>query len=374
MSTSSQDKTEQPSEQKLRKAREEGQIARSKELNTAGLLVFGGLAMYWMVSGFSELFISLMHGVSKFDWQGTRHPDMMMQWLGDALQLMLMKLFPFLAALSVLALLLSQIPGGFIFSWKNIHPKFSKLNPFSGLKRMFSIHALSELFKSTLKVVLIGGTLILLLHYHWPALLMMNRVPASVALAEALQMLALSFVILGCVLMLVALFDVPYQRWSFLKKLKMTKQEVKEEHKNAEGNPEVKRRIRQVQMMFARASIDKRVPKADVIIINPTHYSVAIQYNTKRAKAPYVIAKGVDSMALRIRQVATKHNKAILELPDLTRAVYYSTRIDQEIPAGLYTAVAYVLNHVMQLQEYRAGRGKKPGQLSMLPIPPELRQ
>ena len=204
--------------------------------------------------------------------------------------------------------------------------------------------------------------------------MMMNRVDPTVALNEALHMLAQAFVILGCVLMLIALVDVPYQLWSFMRKLRMTKQEVKQEHKNSEGSPEVKRRIRQVQMMFARARIDKRVPQADVVIVNPTHYAVAIRYDPKRANAPYVIAKGVDSMALRIREVAGRHHKLVLDLPDLTRAIYYSTRIDQEVPAGLYTAVAYVLNHVLQLQAYRAGRGQKPLPLPSLHIPPELRQ
>lgn len=372
--SSSQDKTEQASPQKLRKAREEGQVARSKELSSAGLLLFGGLAMFWMVPSLGQFFARLMRAPQRFDWQGQRDPQMMVQWLGDALWQMLLALLPLFAFIAGLLVVLSIVPGGMILVWGNLMPKFGKLNPLSGLARMFSVHSLMELGKACLKVLLLGCTLALLLQHNWPRLMMMNRVDPAVALAEALHMLAQAFVILGCVLMLIALVDVPYQLWSFMRKLRMTKQEVKQEHKNSEGSPEVKRRIRQVQMMFARARIDKRVPQADVVIVNPTHYAVAIRYDPKRANAPYVIAKGVDSMALRIREVAGRHHKMVLDLPELTRAIYYSTRIDQEVPAGLYTAVAYVLNHVLQLQAYRAGRGQKPLPLPSLHIPPELRQ
>lgn len=371
---SSQDKTEEASPQKLRKARQEGQIARSKELTSAGLMLFGGLAMFWMVPSFGQLFSSLMRGPARFDWQGARAPEMMLAWAGEALMEMILTLLPFFLFLAGLLIAFSLVPGGFILAWKNCFPKFGKMNPFSGLKRMFSSQSLMELGKSTLKVVLLGCTLAGLLHHNWDALLMMNRVDPSVAMSQALHILALAFVILGCVMMLVALVDAPYQRWALLKKLRMTKQEVKDEHKNSEGSPEVKRRIRQVQMMFARARIDKRVPNADVVIVNPTHYAVALKYDAKRAKAPYVIAKGIDTMAWRIRDVAVRNGKNVIELPELTRAVYYSTRIDQEVPAGLYTAVAYVLNHVLLLEAYRNGRGRKPAPMPTLPIPKELRQ
>ncbi|MFC3913474.1 flagellar biosynthesis protein FlhB [Pseudaeromonas sharmana] len=369
---SSQDKTEQPSARKRRQAREQGQVARSKELASAGLMLFGGLAMFWLVPRFGDLFMRLMQGPATFDWKGARSPAMMTRWLGEALIDMLWTLLPLFLLLGGLLIALSMVPGGMVLAWGNLLPKFSKLNPISGLKRMFSSHSLMELLKSFLKITLLGGTLAALLHHYWPQLLLMNRQPPSVALQQGLHILALAFVIFGCVLMLVALLDVPYQHWSLLRQLRMTKQEVRDEHKSTEGNPEIKRRIRQVQMMFARARIEKRVPTADVVIVNPTHYAVAICYDPKRAKAPYVIAKGVDSMALRIRDVANRHKRTVLTIPDLTRAIYYSTRIDQEVPAALYTAVAYVLNHVLQLEAYRAGRGRAPRPLPLLPIPPDL--
>ncbi|MCH7376207.1 flagellar biosynthesis protein FlhB [Aeromonas sp. MR19] len=371
---SAQDKTEEASSQKLRKAREEGQIARSKELSSAGLLLLGGLAMQWMVPSFGHFFAELMKRPQRFDWQGTRDPQMMIHWTAEALLSMLWVLLPLFGFLALLLVLLSIVPGGMVLTWKKLLPSAEKLNPLKGLKRMFSTHSLMELLKSVLKILLIGSTLALMLQHQWPLLMMMNRMPPQAAMEQALRTLSQAFILLGSVQMLIAVLDVPYQRWSLNKQLRMTKQEVKDEHRNSEGRPEIKAKIRQVQGMLARARIEQRVPQADVIIVNPTHYAVAIKYDPERANAPYVIAKGIDGMAERIRQVAKQHDKMVMSLPDLTRAIYYSTRVDQEVPAGLYTAVAYVLNHVLQLRAYAAGKGKKPTPLAPLHVPPELRQ
>ncbi|HCT5132529.1 TPA: flagellar biosynthesis protein FlhB [Aeromonas hydrophila] len=371
---SAQDKTEEASSQKLRKAREEGQIARSKELSSAGLLLLGGLAMQWMVPSFGNFFAELMKRPQRFDWQGVRDPQMMLHWTAEALLSMLWVLLPLFGFLALLLVMLSIVPGGMVLTWKKLLPSAEKINPLKGLKRMFSSHSMMELLKSVLKILLIGSTLALMLQHQWPLLMMMNRMPPQAAMEQALRILSQAFILLGSVQMLIAVLDVPYQRWSLNKQLRMTKQEVKDEHKNSEGRPEIKAKIRQVQGMLARARIEQRVPQADVIIVNPTHYAVAIKYDPARANAPYVIAKGVDGMAERIRQVAKQHDKMVMSLPELTRAIYYSTRVDQEVPAGLYTAVAYVLNHVLQLRAYAAGKGKKPNPLAPLHVPPELRQ
>ncbi|MGK8174706.1 flagellar biosynthesis protein FlhB [Aeromonas dhakensis] len=371
---SAQDKTEEASSQKLRKAREEGQIARSKELSSAGLLLLGGLAMQWMVPSFGNFFAELMKRPQRFDWQGAQEPQMMIHWTAESLLSMLWVLLPLFGFLALLLVLLSIVPGGMVLTWKKLLPSAEKINPLKGLKRMFSSHSMMELLKSVLKILLIGSTLALMLQHQWPLLMMMNRMPPQAAMEQALRILSQAFILLGSVQMLIAVLDVPYQRWSLNKQLRMTKQEVKDEHKNSEGRPEIKAKIRQVQGMLARARIEQRVPQADVIIVNPTHYAVAIKYDPARANAPYVIAKGVDGMAERIRQVAKQHDKMIMSLPELTRAIYYSTRVDQEVPAGLYTAVAYVLNHVLQLRAYAAGKGKKPTPLAPLYVPPELRQ
>ena len=372
--SSAQDKTEKSTPQKRRRARQEGQIARSRELSTAGLFLFGGLVMSWWAPVFGRFFAELMTYQLRHAWSGGTNADVLEQQLGLALWQSFMLLGPLFAALAVLLILLGLVPGGFILVWTMLLPKFNRLNPIAGLGRMFSWHGIMEMLKSLLKIGLIGGTLYFLLRHHWQALRLMNRQPLQDSIEQGLGLLSFGFVAMGAVMLLIALIDAPFQYWSLLRKLRMTKQEVREEHKNTEGRPEVKSRIRQVQMAFARARIQQRVPEADLVIVNPTHYAVAIKYDARKASAPYVIAKGVDAMALKIREVAQQHRKTVLELPDLTRAVYYSTRIDQEIPAGLYTAVAYVLTHVLQLEAYRRGRARKPEPLPELRIPNELRR
>lgn len=368
--SSAQDRTEKSTPQKRRRARREGQIARSRELTSAGLFLFGGLAMIWWAPLFGGFFAELMRYQLRNAWSA----GLPQEQLGLALWQVITLLGPLFAALAVVLVLLGLVPGGFILVWSSLLPKFNRLDPIAGLKRMFSWHGVMEMLKSLLKIGLIGATLYFLLSHYWQVLRLMNRQPLVESIGQGLHLLAFSFMAMGGALLFIALIDVPFQFWSLLRKLRMTKQEVREEHKNTEGRPEVKSRIRQVQMAFARARIQQRVPEADLVIVNPTHYAVAIKYDMRRASAPYVIAKGVDAMALRIREVAQQHDKTVLELPDLTRAVYYSTRIDQEIPAGLYTAVAYVLTHVLQLDAYRRGRARKPSPLPALRIPEELRR
>ncbi|GAA3561021.1 flagellar biosynthesis protein FlhB [Marinobacter xestospongiae] len=370
---SSQDKSEEPTEQRLRKAREEGQIARSRELQSAALVGIGGVLLL-MSSFLTQFARDLMVQHFELDRAAATDPAMMLQHLGSALELGLGAMLPFLITLWLIGAVSGMVPGGWLTSGKAIQPQLKRLNPLSGLKRMFSSQSLVELAKSSLKVVLLFGVMVWLLWTHADDLVAINRLPLGAAIGEGVRLLGLALMAMGLVLLFIALLDVPYQRWSMVKKLKMTKQEVKDEHKNTEGRPEVKQRIREIQMQMSRQRIDQRVPEADVVITNPTHYAVAIRYAPDTADAPYVIAKGVDDLALRIRDVATKNNKTILELPELTRAVYHSTRIDQEIPAGLFNAVAHVLMYVMQLNAWKARRGHKPAPLPRFQIPDSLRK
>lgn len=371
---SAQDKSEKPSQQKLNNARKEGQIARSKELSTAAMFLMGGVCTLWLAPRFGDFFSSLMTNQFQLSRDATRVPEMMPEMAGQALLDMLMAMMPLFLVLAILLVLVGMVPGGFLFVLKNVMPKGEKLNPLKGLKRMVSKETLVELVKSMLKILLIGSTLAIMLYQNWSTLLMMSQMPMLRAMEAGLKMLSMAFIIMGVVLFLVAAIDVPYQRWSLLNKLKMTKQEVKEEHKNSEGSPEVKKRIRSIQQQLSQASIDRRVPDADVVIVNPTHYAVAIKYDINRAEAPFVVAKGVDNMARRIREVAGRSDLEIVSVPELTRAIYYSTRVDQEVPGDLYTAVAYVLTHVMQLKAYKQGRGAKPVPLPSLSIPASLRR
>ncbi|MDX3774300.1 flagellar biosynthesis protein FlhB [Chromatiaceae bacterium AAb-1] len=369
---SSQEKSEKPTDKRLRESRKDGQIARSKELNTAILLMLGVAGLLWFSGIFIELFYTLMRKSFQLDHTMLTNSKLMPVAVADAFLRMLGAVFPFLFLLSAAMWITGSMPGGFSFSGKLMVPKFSKLDPIKGLGKLVSMNSLVELAKSVIKIMLIGGCLYGFMTQLWDRLLFLQRVNLTQALMDGLSILSLCMMILVSLLLLVAVIDVPWQKHSISKKVKMTKQEVKEERKSSDGSPELKGRIRQIQYQMANRRIEERVPKADVIVTNPTHYAVAIRYSEKNARAPYVVAKGIDEMALRIRAVGQRSQLEVLEVPVLARAIYYSTRVDQEIPKGLYTAVAYVLTYVMQLKAYKAGKGQKPAPLPALDIPTSL--
>ena len=370
--SSSQEKTEQPTAKRLEKGHKEGQIARSKELNTAVLLILGIAGLLWFAQLFLTLFMQLMQRSLQLNKAMLADEKLMPVAVGQAFSDMLGTLLPFLFLLFIAMVITGVLPGGFIYSAKLFSPRFQQLNPLKGLARMFSLNALVELGKSILKITLLAGCLYLFLSQLWQRLLMLQRLDLNVALQEGMGLLALCLMLTACALLLIAAIDVPYQAHKIAKELKMTKQEVKEERKSADGSPEIKSRIRQIQFQMANRRIEERVPKADVIVMNPTHYAVAIRYSEKDARAPYVVAKGIDEIALRIKGVAQRHQIEVLEVPVLARAIYYSTRVDQEVPKGLYTAIAYVLTYVMQLKAYKHGRGQQPAPLPALEIPKSL--
>lgn len=366
---SAQDKSEQPTEQKKRKARRDGQIARSKDLNTAVLLLLGGLMVWWQVGALSVFFKQIFVLNFELSAEATRDPEFMMRYLEQSLLAAMWALLPLFLTLSLLLLASGLLPGGLILSLGNLQFKASRLNPLSGLKRMFSKQTLVELLKSILKVGLLGGALVGTLYSQWERLIFLGRQSLYTGFSQGLGMLVLAILVLCAMLVLIAAIDVPFQRWSMLQKLKMTKQEVKDEHKNTDGRPEIKQRIRQVQFQMAQQRIEQRVPEADVVILNPTHYAVAIKYDANRAEAPFVVAKGCDALAMRIKELAYQHECEVITIPALTRAIYYSTRVDQQVPAGLYSAVAYVLTYVLQLRAHRQGSGRAPSQLPEFNIP-----
>lgn len=371
---STQDKSEEASQQKIDKAKKDGQLARSKELGTAGLLFIGGIAFLWFAPLFSVFFSQLMSKQLQLNWAATRDPSLMMQMFSQAIIDMLLVLIPFILMLNIVLVLLGLFPGGFIFVLKSVMPKMSKLNPLTGLKRMVSKESLVELLKSILKITLITLTMASILNHYWAQLFSMAQMPLIRSIETGMKIISLAFIIMGASLLLVAAIDVPYQRLAMLKKLKMSKQEVKDEHKSSEGRPEIKQRIKQIQRQMSQASMEKMVPNADVVIVNPSHYAVALKYDHSRSPAPFLVAKGVDNMAQRIKEIAYKHDLEVIESPGLTRAIYYSTQVDQEIPGALYTAVAYILTYIIQLKAYRQGRGKAPNTLPDFSIPDTLRR
>ncbi|ENY70983.1 flagellar biosynthetic protein FlhB [Aeromonas diversa CDC 2478-85] len=266
--------------------------------------------------------------------------------------------------------------GGYNFSTEAMQPKFSKLNPLSGLKRIFGVQSLVELLKSIAKVLFIALFAWWLLASQFDHLMHLSVEGFPGGLLDAIELFLWMILVLCCSLLPIVAIDVPFQQWNHTRQLKMTKQEVKEEYENSEGKPEIKGKRRQLQMEMAMRRMMGDVPKADVIITNPSHYSVALQYDAnKPGAAPKVLAKGVDEVAMKIREIAREYEIPILPSPALTRAIYHSTELGQEIPEGLFAAVAQVLAYVYQLKQFRRGRSHRPKPLAQdLPIPDEYRK
>lgn len=368
---SSQEKTEEASAQKLKKSRDEGQVARSKDLATTISLLVTLFVLKYSFGFYADT----LHESFRISYINFQQAEMDLNdlplLLTQNLLLFGMLLLPLLIT-PLLVICLSLVPGGWVFASKNFMPQFSRLNPLKGLAKIVSAQNWSELLKSLLKIT------VLLLAAWWlvidasARLLEFQRMDLTSAITQAFELLFNTTLILLAVFVLFSVIDIPLQRFFFLKKLRMTKQDVKEEHKNQEGRPEVKARIKQLQRQMLQRQINRVIKNADVVIVNPQHYAVALKYDLKKAKAPYVLAKGVDDIALYIKKLAAKHQLEIVEVPPLARAIYFTTQINQQIPAPLYTAVAHVLSYILQLRAYRQGRRNKPQLANNLNIPASM--
>ncbi|NHB87781.1 flagellar biosynthesis protein FlhB [Photorhabdus tasmaniensis] len=366
------EKTEEPTPHKREKARKEGQIARSRELSSI-LMLTSGLSLLWM-SGQSithELSLMVFEGFN-FDHRMVSNDKQMVQQIGRLLRQAVWALLPVFAGLVFVALSAPALLGGLVFSTKSIKFDTKKLNPISGLKRIFSMNALAELFKALLKAGFVGIGAALFLWMNWPAMLRLIAQPPLLALDDAMQMLVFAGYVVVFMLIPMVAFDVVYQIYSHLKKLRMTRQEIKDEFKEQEGDPHVKARIRQQQRAAARQRMMADVPKADVIVTNPTHYAVALKYDDKAMSAPRVLAKGAGIIALRIKEIGTENRIPLLEAPPLARALYRHSEVGGHIPATLYAAVAEVLAWVYQLKRWKREGGLKPKKPENLPVPPAL--
>ncbi|BFO10700.1 flagellar biosynthesis protein FlhB [Serratia rubidaea] len=299
----------------------------------------------------------MLAGGLHFDHGMVNNDRQMLRQLGTLLRQAVWALLPVLAGLVLVALTAPMLLGGLLFSAKSLKFDLKRLNPLSGLKRIFSSQVLAELLKGVLKALLVGWVTGLYLWHNWAAMLHLVTQQPLDAMGNALQMVVFCglLVVLGLVPMVA--FDVFYQLWSHFKKLKMTKQDIRDEFKEQEGDPHVKGRIRQQQRAAARRRMMADVPKADVIVTNPTHYAVALQYNDKKMSAPKVLAKGAGDIALRIRELAGEHRIPLLEAPPLARALYRHSEIGQHIPTTLYAAVAEVLAWVYQLRRWQREGG-----------------
>ncbi len=373
-SESGADKSEEPTEKRLRESREKGQLARSRELSTVAVTLGGIGGLLASGGGLAQTLMAMMQGTFELSRETLLDEGAMVRLLMGSGLMALEAIMPLLIALLIASIVGPVALGGWLFSAKAMAPKVSRMNPAAGLKRMFSTKALVELLKALGKFLVVLGVALLVLSAYQDDLLSIAKQPLDLAIMHSVEIVGWCALWMACGLILIAAVDVPFQLWDNKQKLMMTKQEVKDEYKDSEGKPEVKSRIRQLQREAAQRRMMQAVPEADVVITNPTHFAVALKYDGDKGGAPRLVAKGGDFVALKIREIAQEHKVTVLESPALARAVYYSTELDQEIPAGLYLAVAQVLAYVYQLRQYRSGKGRRPDPLNNLPIPPDLRR
>ena len=373
-SESGADKTEDPTEKRKKDSREKGEIARSKELNTLAIMLAGSIGLIVFGGALAQDMMEIMRYNFTLNRETLLTTDSMGAFLLHSGKVALIALQPVLITLLIAALIGPIALGGWLLAAGSLAPKFSRMNPAAGLKRMFSAKALVELLKALAKFFIILIVALLVLKADIDDLQRIAHEPLELAVIHSLQVVAWSALWMACGLILIAAVDVPVQLWESHKKLLMTKQEVRDEHKDQEGRPEVKQRIRQTQREMSQRRMMSAIPDADVIITNPTHFAVALKYDAEKGAAPILLAKGSDFLALKIREIGAKHDILLLESPALARSIYYSTELEQEIPAGLYLAVAQVLAYVYQIRQYQAGKGKRPDPLKDLPIPPDLRR
>lgn len=370
---SSQEKTEEPTPRRLQKARDEGQVPRSKELGTTMVLVMGAAGLLMFGPFMSERIAAMAKHSFSFDRDTAFDTGMMTSYLDASALEAAIALAPWLVVVLIAAFAGPLLVGGWLFSGKAITPKLDRLNPLSGLKRMFSANSLVELFKAWAKVLVVGTVAWLTLMFFFQDAMRIQYENTESAIDHAVTIIIWSVLALCASTALIAIVDVPWQIYSFTKKMRMSMQEIKDEYKETEGKPEVKSKVRQLQREVAQRRMMADVPEADVVITNPTHYSVALRYDAGASAAPVLLAKGSDRVALKIREIAKENNVPQMQAPPLARALYTHTKVGDEIPEGLYVAVAQVLAYIYQMDQFAKGKGPKPERKPDMPIPRDLR-
>lgn len=366
------EKTEPASPRRLEKAREEGQVARSRELVTFVMLATGLGCLWTSGEMMTERLGSALRNGLQFERASAFDASHMLVQAGSAVLQALQALLPLLGFMLVAALVAPMLLGGWLLSGKSLAPNFSKLNPIAGIGRMFSTETLAELIKTIVKSLLVGGVAWWVISDNLAEIMALMSEPVHEALAHTVRLVAVSCALIIASLLLVAAIDVPYQLWSHSRKLRMSREDLRQEQKESDGDPQVKAQIRRQQQQMAKRRMMAEVPKADIIVTNPTHFAVALKYSDKAMRAPRVIAKGTDLVALRIRALAEEHNIPVLEAPPLTRALYRHTRLDAEIPVALYSAVAEVLAWAYQLHRQAKEGGAVPPAPKNLAVPETL--
>jgi flagellar biosynthetic protein FlhB len=367
------EKTEEPTAKKLSDARGKGQIARSKDLGTLFVLVGSACAMLMMGSSLTHAMASMMKRLFSFSREEAMDVNSLFKIIEEGVTLVVAPMLWIFVIIAVAALIGNTLLGGMSLSWKAAAPKANKLSPIAGFKRMFGVQAYVELIKSILKFFVVFIVSYLLLTGLFEEILGLSRESIPNNFEHATTMLLWMFLVLAMSIGIIVVIDAPYQVWNHTKQLRMTKQDIKDEHKNSEGSPETKGRIRRAQYEASQRQMMAEVPNSDVIITNPTHYSVALKYDPAVGGAPVVIAKGADQMAIHIRTIAKEHNVEIIQSPALARSLFYTTEAGEDIPEELFAAVAQVLAFIFQLTEHKKGRAKKPSPIAKkLPIPDDF--
>lgn len=369
------EKTEDPTSKRQTEAKNKGQIARSRELATTLVLIGSAAALLFIGKNIGIALYHVMQRSFTLSRDETYDFNHMFQIMSSTISEVTVPVLFYMLVVFIAGMYGNIALGGYNFTLKSAAPKASKLNPLKGLKRMFGMNGIVELLKALTKFIVVALTTYLSLKLFQDEALHLDMELYPRNMIHALKLLSWVFLIICCSMIPIAIFDVPYQKFKHDKEMKMTKQEVKDERKNSEGNPQIKSRIRKLQYQAAAKRMMQAVPTADVVVTNPTHYSVALKYDQHGNRAPMMVAKGQDEMAMHIRTIATAHDVPLVASPMLARAIFYSTEVDHEIPAKLFMAVAQVLAYVYQLKAYKKGKGQRPSPLSKnLPIPPELRR
>ncbi len=369
---SDQEKTEAPSQQRLEKAREDGQVVQSRELATFVVLMTGGTGLWMMAGSLGQTMSHIVRDGLQFNPGIARDSSHVMAQLSTQFFEAALALAPFLG-LIVFATLASPLAlRGWLFSTKAFVPDFKRMNPVSGIKRMFSSHGLIELVKALGKAGLLGGVAAWLIWSNLDAIFSLSLESPSTAIEHMGDLIGKVFLVVSGMMIFIVVIDLPYQLWSHHNKLKMTKEQLRQEAKESEGDPHLKARIRAQQREVARRRMMSEIPTADVVVTNPTHFAVALKYSEGKMRAPRVVAKGADAVATRIRELAAEHKVPLLEAPPLARALFRHAELGDEIPATLYAAVAEVLAYVFQLRHFQQVGGAYPNAPTELPVPPEL--
>jgi flagellar biosynthetic protein FlhB len=354
------ERTESPTQKRLDDARAKGRVPRSRDLNAAAVVMTGGLGLFSLGSAISGKLLSVMRSGLSFRAAEAFDGGQMLLRLEHAALQGGLAAAPLLGLLLAAAILAPLAIGGWTFSGEALVPDFTRLNPIAGLGRMFSVRGLIELAKALARVILVALVAVIVLRRQFHSYAQLDTESAPVAISHALTLCGAALIALAAALAVIALIDVPLALWQFNKSMRMSRQEIRDENKESDGNPEIKSRVKRVQQAMARKRMMQEVPKADVVITNPTHYAVALRYDDARMRAPVVVAKGQDLIAARIRELALEHKVAIVEAPPLARALHAHCELGDPIPARLYAAVAKVLTYVYQLRTVRRHGGAPP--------------